>query len=159
MIVVLLLLLGLALGSFTNAYVWRLNIDGKKGKYSKLSVWHGRSMCPNCHHTLSGLDLIPVVSWIMLKGKCRYCKKPISPQYPLVEAVTAFLFIFSYIYWPYSFTTQGVVLFIFWLIFLLGFMVLTIIDLRSRILPNKIVTPLILLAAIQVIVQLIFFNA
>ena len=159
MIIVILIFLGLALGSFLNAYVWRVHDNSKKGKYAKLSIWQGRSMCPNCHHTLAGKDLVPVFSWLSLKGKCRYCKKPISAQYPLVEASTAFLFAFSYIYWPYQFSGEGTLLFVFWLIFLLGFMALTIIDLRWKLLPNSIVTPLILLALLQIVIQLLFYNA
>lgn len=159
MVIIVLIVLGLALGSFINAYVWRAHDKKKSGKYAKLSVWHGRSMCPNCHHTLAPKDLIPVFSWLILKGKCRYCAKPISIQYPLVESLTAFLFVFSYIYWPYSFSTEGKVLFVIWLFFLLGFVALTVIDLRWHLLPNKLVTPLILLALLQILLKLIFFHA
>ena len=159
MFIVFILILGLSFGSFINAYEWRLRTKGKKGKFGNLSIWHGRSMCPNCHHTLSGLDLIPVLSWLMLGGKCRYCSKRISLQYPLVEATTAILFVLSYIFWPHGFNTEGLILFVFWLVFLLGFMVLTIIDLRTKMLPNKIVTPLIILALTEIVIQLLFFNA
>lgn len=159
MVIVILLVLGLCFGSFVNAYVWRIHSRSKTGKLSNLSVWHGRSMCPNCHHVLKSTDLVPVLSWIVLKGKCRYCKKPISIQYPLIELITTFLFTFSYIYWPYTFNALGVTLFIFWLVFLVGFMILTIYDLRWRLLPNRIVMPLIFLAIIEVVVRLVFFNA
>jgi leader peptidase (prepilin peptidase)/N-methyltransferase len=159
MAVVILVVFGLCFGSFINAYVWRIHSKTKTGRLANLSVWRGRSMCPNCHHELASKDLIPVISWLTLGGKCRYCHKPISFQYPLVELLTTFLFVFSYIYWPYGFKTEGIVLFIFWLIFILGFMCLTIFDLRWRILPNRIIMPLIFLAIAQIIVQLIFFNA
>ncbi len=159
MIIVILAVLGLCLGSFINAYVWRIHSRTKTGKLKDLSIWHGRSMCPKCHHILVAKDLIPIVSWLLLKAKCRYCRKPISIQYPVVELVTSLLFIFSYIYWPYSFNAEGKTLFVFWLIFLLGFMILTVYDLRWRLLPNRIVTPLIFLILIQLSTQLIFFNA
>jgi prepilin signal peptidase PulO-like enzyme (type II secretory pathway) len=159
MVYLVLIILGACFGSFVNAYVWRSFDPSKKGKYKKVSVWHGRSMCPNCHHTLNWQDLIPVFSWAALKGRCRYCSKPISAQYPIVELLTSLLFVFSYIYWPYSFNREGIVLFISWLVISVLFMALIIIDLRWRILPNKIVTPLILIALLQVILRLIFFNA
>lgn len=158
MILFILIVLGLCFGSFINAYVWRLHAKKKTGKFSNLSIWHGRSMCPNCQHTLSTKDLIPVVSWILLGSKCRYCKKPISPQYPIVELLTPALFVFSYLFWPYTFNSEGITLFILWLVFLIGFIELSIYDLRWRMLPNRIVTPLIFLALIQLVIQLIFFN-
>ena len=151
--------MGLAFGSFINAYVWRSYQSQKKKNKDKLSVWNGRSICPECRHTLSAIDLIPIVSWIMLGGKCRYCKKPISIQYPLVELSTTLLFILSYVYWPLNFTNEGITLFVFWLIFLVGFMMLMIYDFRWRLLPNRIVMPLVFLAIVQLVVQLIFFNA
>ncbi|NIP33078.1 prepilin peptidase [Candidatus Saccharibacteria bacterium] len=82
---ILTVLFGLAVGSFLNAYIWRL----KKGN----SVWRGRSICPECKHNLSWLDLVPVLSYAVLKGRCRYCGKKISLQYPLVELATAILFV------------------------------------------------------------------
>src|SRR5690348_8244818 len=115
MIVLLLGALGLGLGSFVNALVWRLHeqelaeeepkhkrAKGKARQLSakELSIVSGRSMCPDCHHELAPQDLIPVLSWLWLRGKCRYCSKPISWQYPLVELVTAALFIVSYLSWP-----------------------------------------------------------
>lgn len=103
-------------------------------------------MCPGCKHQLSIVDLIPVISWILLKGRCRYCKKTISVQYPLVELLTAILFSLSYILWPSS--IHGVVIFefIIWCMLLTGFMALAVYDLRWYILPNRIVYPLFILA-------------
>jgi len=68
---------GLLIGSFLNCLIYRLE---KKENFLK-----GRSYCPHCHHQLNWSDLIPILSFIFLKGKCRYCHKPISLQYPLVE--------------------------------------------------------------------------
>lgn len=162
MVIVILSLLGLIFGSFVNALVWRLHeqAKSKKGKAkqdsSNLSIWKGRSMCPNCHHMLSAADLVPLFSWLALKGKCRYCRKPISWQYPLVEALTACLFIFSYIFWPNPLhTAYSWVLFGFWLIFLTGFMALAVYDFRWQILPDKIVSVLTVLALIQIVILLI----
>lgn len=140
------IVLGLCLGSFVNALVWRLRqkelvSEGKGDKklVKQLSRPNSRSMCPNCHHTLSVADLVPVVSWIMLGGKCRYCKKPISWQYPVVELATAALFVFSYIYWPVLISGTGVIVFSLWLIVLTGLVALSVYDIKYMILPNSII--------------------
>ncbi len=75
--------LGLIIGSFLNVLILR---EGREGL-------GGRSHCPRCRHTLSAIDLIPVVSWVLLRGRCRYCKTSISLQYPLVELLTASIFL------------------------------------------------------------------
>ncbi len=162
MIIVGLIILGLALGSFVNALVWRLHEQEKPRKRrvasdSELSIVSGRSMCPRCQHTLAWYDLLPVISWLSLGGKCRYCHQPISWQYPLVELATAFLFVISYAFWPYSIhTPYSVVLFGLWLIFVTGFMALMVYDLRWMILPNRLVFPLQVLAVLYVAIQVVF---
>ena len=75
---------GLCIGSFLNCVIYRME-EGKSLK--------GRSFCPHCKHNLSWLDLFPVFSWLFLGGKCRYCKKKISWQYPIVELATGILFV------------------------------------------------------------------
>lgn len=136
MIAVWLILMGLAAGSFVNALVWRLHEP-------KLSIWKGRSMCPNCHHTLRAKDLVPVLSWLSLKGRCRYCHKPISAQYPLIELLTACLFVLSYLAWPEALNGAEVIRFSAWLMCVTGFVALMIYDLRWMLLPHKLVYPLI----------------
>ncbi|MEK7127582.1 MAG: prepilin peptidase [Patescibacteria group bacterium] len=78
-----LFILGLCIGSFLNVLIWRLN-DEKAPKF-----WQGRSICPKCKHSLAWKDNIPLLSFILLNGRCRYCHKKISLQYPLVELLTA----------------------------------------------------------------------
>ena len=78
-------ILGLEVGSFLNVVIYRI--------HKKESFLKGRSYCPHCLHKLSWYDLIPVLSFIFLKGKCKYCKKSISIQYPLVEIATGALFL------------------------------------------------------------------
>lgn len=155
MIIVLLIVLGLCFGSFTNALTWRLyqqaRPKAKQPKKVNLSILNGRSVCPHCQHQLSALDLVPIISWLALLGKCRYCHKPISWQYPLVELATALLFVGSFVWWPYGFAMAGLIRFVVWLIFLVGFMALTIYDIHWMILPNKLVKPLIGLALLQVV--------
>lgn len=162
MIVVLLVVLGLIFGSFVNAFVWRLHeqeeLLGKKKKPAKrqlqeLSILRGRSMCPNCKHELAAKDLVPVASWLALGGKCRYCGKPISWQYPVVELLMAVVFALSYVWWPLQLHGTGLMQFIFWLFFAVMFMALAVYDLRWYLLPNKIVYPLIVVALVEALLS------
>lgn len=83
-----ILLLGLAVGSFLNAFIWRL--------HEGTSVLRGRSQCPGCKTSLAWRDLVPVLSYLLLGAKCRTCKAAISLQYPLIEIATAALFLIAY---------------------------------------------------------------
>ena len=153
MIVGVLVLLGLALGSFVNALVWRVHLQYKSSAKNKkpnkeLSVIHGRSMCPTCKHTLQPIDLVPVLSWLSTRGKCRYCSKPISKQYPAVEILTALLFVASYYSWPHAITGAQTVAFGLWLLALTGLMALLVYDLRWMLLPNRIMAPLAAIAGL-----------
>lgn len=148
--------LGLCMGSFINALVWRVHEQaeqaGKKNpdkKYlKKLSVTKGRSMCPHCKHELAVKDLIPVASWLSLRGKCRYCGKPI-PDSPLVEIFTGAAFAASYLWWPEPLKGAQIAVFGLWLALLVGLIALLIYDLRWMLLPDRIVYPLALIAAVQ----------
>jgi len=77
---------GLCIGSFLNAWIWRLSQEDR-------SITRGRSVCTDCSHELMPCDLVPLVSFMMLRGKCRYCQMPISWQYPIVELITGVLFV------------------------------------------------------------------
>ena len=79
---------GIVLGSFFNVLGYRLP--------KKESVVFPASHCPNCNHKLKFLDLFPILSYVFLKGRCRYCKKKISIIYPLIELFTGILFVISY---------------------------------------------------------------
>src|ERR1039458_4192668 len=107
----IVIILGLCFGSFINAYVWRTKLKSSldKKEYRKsYTLLRGRSMCPNCRHVLSPLDLVPVFSWLYLTRKCRYCHKAISAQYPVVEILTMLLFLLSYLCWPIKFNSMGI---------------------------------------------------
>ena len=80
-----LFIFGLAIGSFLNVAIDRI----PQGK----SVIKGRSYCDSCRKTLSWKDLVPVLSFIYLKGKCRYCRHPLSFFYPFIEILTGILFV------------------------------------------------------------------
>lgn len=153
MIVAILFVLGLCLGSFTNALVWRIHEQSKlrkkrKATNAELSIVKGRSMCTHCGHTLAWYDLLPVMSWLSLGGRCRYCHKPIGWQYPLVELVTALLVVLSYNYWPATLQGSQLALFGIWLLILVGFMSLAIYDIRWMLLPDRIVFPMQAIAAV-----------
>jgi len=162
MIIAVLVVMGLCLGSFVNALVWRVHEQqeqaGKKKpdkKYqAKLSVAKGRSMCPHCKHELVAKDLLPVLSWLSLGGKCRYCAKPISPQYPLVELSTAVLFVASYLWWPVSFDTAQTAVFVLWLALLTGLLALLVYDARWFLLPNRLIYPLGVIAVAQAVISI-----
>jgi len=124
-------LFGLVVGSFLNALIYRLE-NGD-------SVLRGRSYCPHCKHTLTWYDLIPLASFAILGGRCRYCKQRISLQYPLVELATAILFLVIFKEFSSFFIFQTLYL---WTVASL-LIVLFVYDLRHYILPDKILLPAI----------------
>jgi len=150
-----LIFLGLCFGSFVNALVWRLRqqeINKRETRNEKRetssSIIRGRSICPHCHHELAAKDLIPVLSRLFLRARCRYCGKPISIQYPLVELAMAAVFVSSYILWPQDLESSGqLILFISWLGVSVGLMALAVYDWRWMILPNRLIYPTLALAA------------
>lgn len=89
LILFLIFWIGLIWGSFINAAIYRTR--------HKKDLLLARSMCPHCKHQLSVLDLIPVVSFLLLRGKCRYCQKNISVQYPIVELLVGILFVVFFV--------------------------------------------------------------
>lgn len=80
---------GLLIGSFINCLIYRLHI--------KKTFVHGRSFCPHCKHQLAWYDNLPLISYLVLKAKCRYCHKSISLQYPIVEFITGVLFLIVFV--------------------------------------------------------------
>ncbi|MEO5499500.1 MAG: prepilin peptidase [Candidatus Saccharimonadales bacterium] len=132
-----LFIVGASMGSFAGAMAWRI----EKGR----NVVKERSECEHCHHQLSIFDLIPVISWLWLRGTCRYCKKPIGWTAFALEVILGLLFVLSYTFWGYEFTSLGLVLFVLWLVSLVGLAILFVYDARHFILPDVIVWPLAVL--------------
>ncbi|HEY4501471.1 MAG TPA: prepilin peptidase [Candidatus Paceibacterota bacterium] len=128
--------LGAILGSFLNALLFRFN-TGK-------SVLRGRSACMRCGHTLGALDLVPVLSYAFLRGRCRYCRTKISWQYPLVEAAAATLAVLIYLQNP------GPVWFGYWLVVWLILLFILVYDLRHKIIPWSASLSLMALALVHV---------
>lgn len=124
----LVFILGIFWGSFANVVILRLHNEEK-------GIITGKSHCPKCKHHLSFWDLFPVFSWICLQGKCRYCKTPISWQYPLVEFSMGMLWVFLLImnnigFENFLITGEKTLEGIFWIFFGFFFLVLFVADLR-----------------------------
>lgn len=120
-------LIGLGMGSFLNSFIWRYR------KNILETIFNDRSMCPCCGHALEAHDLIPVFSFIVLGGKCRYCQSKISWQYPFVELFFATLIML--LYWQIGFGFE--LMFYTAIAFLLT--ALLVIDVYDGVLPNKLV--------------------
>jgi len=141
-IILLLGVLGAAFGSFASAMAWRI--------HTKRKLANDRSECEHCHHKLGVLDLIPIFSWPLLRGTCRYCKKPIGWLPFAAEVLVAATFVLSYLYWPLGFVPwQATTLFILWLGYIVVLAILVIYDARWMLLPDKLVLPLIVVAFID----------
>ncbi len=129
-----LFILGLCLGSFLNVVIYRWS----KG----LSIFKPLfSICPKCKKTLKWYHNIPLFSYIFLKGKCAYCKASISIKYPLIELLTASLFVYSYFYFKPSF---GWITFFGFSFYVLMLIPISFIDLEIKEIPDKLSLGLIL---------------
>jgi leader peptidase (prepilin peptidase)/N-methyltransferase len=132
-------LLGMIIGSFLNVCIYRIP--------RRISIVTPRSFCPNCHHQIAWWQNIPIISFIFLKGKCFYCKRQISRQYPLVELSTGLLTVLLL----YLFGLH-VIIFQYLLLFYV-LLVLSVIDRQHKIIPNKI---LVFLFITGVLLNLVF---
>ncbi|MGE5559837.1 MAG: prepilin peptidase [Chloroflexota bacterium] len=130
MIATLVFALGLCLGSFANVCIYRLPRHE--------SIARPRSHCTNCGRTLAPGDLVPVVSFALLRGRCRYCGAPIAPRYPLVELLAGGLFLAAYVLLG---LTSGLVA--AWVTIFVG-IVAFFTDIDSRIIPNALTVPAII---------------
>ena len=134
-------ILGLFIGSFLNCVIYRLE---KNQSFVK-----GRSYCPHCRHNLSWQDLVPILSFLLLKGKCRYCSEKISIQYPLVEISTALLFlmVFNSQFTVFNeflvFSFQEIISFSYLLACASLLLVIFVFDLKHFIIPDRIIFSLI----------------
>lgn len=128
-------LLGLVMGSALNCLALRL-ASGRK--------WSGkeRSECPRCHHVLTPLELIPLLSWLLQRGKCRHCGEKISARYPLTEAALALLYAACFLKYGLSLPLATA------LVFVSCLFCLSLVDLDTQIIPDRfLVIPLIVRVA------------
>jgi leader peptidase (prepilin peptidase)/N-methyltransferase len=124
---------GAVVGSFLNVVVWRL----PRGE----SLSRPRSRCPRCGALIRWFDNVPVLSWLLLRARCRGCRAPISARYPFVEALTAALFLLAWWRWEPDVLTAVLVA-----LALASLVAISFIDLDHRIIPDKITKPGMVLA-------------
>lgn len=136
---IILFLVGSIFGSFFNVVGLRVPV--------RQSIIYPRSTCPKCQHTLSPVELIPIFSYIVQRGKCTQCLQPISALYPMIEGLVGLLFVWTY----FHFGFQGE-LFIA-LLFLSLLTMITITDLTYQIIPNRIIFPFLLMLIILRIIH------
>jgi leader peptidase (prepilin peptidase)/N-methyltransferase len=136
LLLVLLAVFGLAVGSFLNVVIVRVPSDE--------SILRPPSKCPMCETAIAPRDNIPVLSWILLKGKCRSCGEPIPAGYPLVEAGNAVLWVLAGLRFG-----DSIIVVPYALLFSV-LLVLSVIDLELYILPNKITYPSILASLVAI---------
>lgn len=150
---------GSCAGSFAACTVDRL--------HSKRDWVRGRSECDDCHHLLKPLDLIPILSWVCLRGKCRYCKKPIGWTSLVLEFVMGVVFIaVVFLLAPVLNTTpeqllictdaSKSLLLVIWWVMLALFAVLAVYDVKYHLLPNVIVYPLTVFALVYLLIGGLF---
>ena len=145
------LVLGLMIGSFLNVVIhrlplmmqrdWRAQCADLNGTTppveEKLSLATPRSRCPKCGHMISALENIPVISWLVLRGRCKGCRASISARYPLVEGLTGLLSAYAGWHFGFGLAAAGALLFIW------GMIALTFIDFDTQLLPDDITLPLL----------------
>jgi leader peptidase (prepilin peptidase)/N-methyltransferase len=143
--------LGLLVGSFLNVVIHRLPKMLERGWQQQCAELRGeetapgepynlltpRSACPHCHHAISALENIPVLSYLLLRGKCRGCHAAISLRYPVIEAISGILCGFAAWHFGFGLAAIGAILLIW------ALLTLTAIDFDTQLLPDDITLPLI----------------
>jgi len=137
MLYILIFILGLSVGSFLNVVICRLK--------TKETIIFNRSYCPKCRVILKWYDLIPVLSFLLQRRRCRYCKKKISWQYPVVEISTGLLFCLIF---NLQFTIFNLIYYFIIISFLI---IIFVYDLKHYIIPNRIVYPGIIISLLYLL--------
>jgi len=128
---IFIVLIGLIIGSFLNCLIWRLYKNESMG---------GRSYCPKCHHQIDWYDNIPVLSFFLLGAKCRHCHRKISWQYPIVESLTAILFLLTFLNDSNS-SQISLLLIRDWLL-VVTLIIVFVYDFRWQLIPMTIIWPM-----------------
>ena len=132
--ILLLFILGSIIGSFLNVCIYRLPL--------KLSLWKPGSFCPHCKKHITLWNNIPIISYLLLKGKCAHCKNAIAVHYILVEVLTGIVTVLSYEYYGLS------NMFIIYSVFMYFLIVIGFIDLKTRLIYNSVLVSLLFFAII-----------
>lgn len=133
---VYMFVIGSCIASFINVVIYRVPLG--------INIAKGRSFCPKCHKTLKPYDMIPVFSWFILGGKCRFCKEPISKRYPIIEFVGGVLGVLCF----YHYGIDGMTLISFSLSMVL--LAITMIDLDTMTIPNSLVICCVVIAILSI---------
>lgn len=141
---IMIFISGLVLGSFYNVVGYRLP--------NNMSIIYPRSHCPNCNHELKFYELIPVISYIILLGKCKVCKKRISIFYPFFEIITGILFLLSY--FVFGLSTN----FFISITFISILLIISISDIRYYIIPDEVIVVGSIILLIEFIINSIILN-
>lgn len=139
-------LIGITFGSFFTLATYRIP--------KREDIIHTRSYCPKCKHKLSFWDMIPVFSYIFLKGKCRYCKEKIHPRYILLEIFSGIVFVLFALSIKlniYNLTVSNITYFVFGLLYIAGLFIISGIDKEKFKIQNEVVLYLIIVEAIYII--------
>ena len=145
------LILGLMVGSFLNVVIhrlpkmlelgWRQQCAELRGEEAAAGPTYNlivpRSACPHCHHAISAWENIPIVSYLLLRGKCKGCGAAISPRYPIIEAISGMLCAYAAWHFGFGWAAAGALLLIW------ALLALTAIDFDTQLLPDDITLPLL----------------
>ena len=137
---IFIFLFGIVIGSFLNVCIYRIPMHE--------TIVSERSHCMKCGYQLAWYDLVPLFSWLALRGRCRKCKASISPQYPIVEAVNGVLYVL--IFWVKDFTLESV----FYCLLVSALIVLSVIDWRTYEIPIGINIFILTLGVIHLLTDL-----
>ena len=132
---IFVIIMGGLWGSFANVCIYRLPLNR--------GVALGRSYCIKCKKQINWYDNIPIISYLLIEGKCRKCKKKISFQYPLVELLSILTFVIIYFFYGITFTT------ILLIALSLTFLIIFFIDLEHFIIPNNLTYPMMILGFVK----------
>ena len=139
MYIAIVAIFGLIVGSLLNVIIYRLKSGDK--------IIFGRSKCFSCQHQLGFFDLAPIISFIFLGAKCRYCKKKISWQYPLVEFFTAIIFVLGYFKYFYPiFDLTNLFTYLIFIIFGSVLVVIFVYDLKHYLILDEVTLPALIFA-------------
>lgn len=133
---VYMFVIGSCVASFINVVIYRVPLG--------INIAKGRSFCPKCHRTLKPYDMIPVFSWFILGGKCRFCKEPISKRYPIIEFIGGVLGVLCF----YHYGIDGMTLISFSLSMVL--LAITMIDIDTMTIPNSLVICCVVIAILSI---------
>ena len=141
---IVIFIIGILVGSFLNVCIYRMPREG--------SIVFPSSHCPHCSHPLLWYDLIPILSFVMLKGRCRYCKGVISPLYPTIEFINGIIYIIIFYFYGLSLE------FVFYSLLISALLTITLIDLKHKIIPDGILLSIFIITILYKSTNYLLFH-